>query len=110
MRKLSATTALATIVFLLAPAAGFAQGTGGAGGSAGAGTGSPSPSGTSGTASSQLGSPRGTNSAGTAQSSGRPNSGEGVTTGSASGQSIDKTIEDENRSVDHRLKGICRGC
>jgi hypothetical protein len=106
MRKLSVTSALATIVFLLAPAAGFAQGTGGAGGSAGAGAGSPS---SSGTTSPQL-APPGTNSAGTAQSSGRPNSGEGVTTGSASGQSIDKTIEDENRSIDRRLKGICRGC
>ncbi|MBR0873032.1 hypothetical protein JQ633_21930 [Bradyrhizobium tropiciagri] len=101
MRKLSVTTALATIAILLPPAAGFAQGTGTGG--------SPSSSATSGTAAPQLTAP-GTNSAGTAQSSGRPNSGEGVTTGSASGQSIDKTIEDENRSVDHRLKGICRGC
>ena len=108
MRKLSATTALATIAILLAPAAGFAQATGGAGG----GTGSPS-SGTSGTGTSsspQLTPPPGTNSAGTAQSSGRPNSGEGVTTGSAAGQGIDKTIENENRAVDRQLKGICRGC
>ena len=102
MRKLSVTAALATIAILLAPAAGFAQGTGG-------GTGGPSSPGTSGTTSPQL-SPPGTNSAGTAQSSGRPNTGEGVTTGSAAAPSFDKAIEDENRSIDRRLKGICRGC
>ena len=36
--------------------------------------------------------------------------GEGVTTGSANPQSVDQTIANENRQVDHRLKGICRGC
>ncbi|MBR0896071.1 hypothetical protein JQ616_14015 [Bradyrhizobium tropiciagri] len=59
----------------------------------------------------QVTSPPGTNSAGTAQSSGRLNSGEGVTTGSASStENLDKAIEDENKSVDRRVKGICRGC
>ena len=99
MRKLSATTALATIAILLAPAATVAQGTGG-----------PS-SGTSSTTSPQVMSPPpGTSSAGTAQSSGRPNTGEGVTTGSATTESVDRAIADENKSVDRQLKGICRGC
>ena len=49
--------------------------------------------------------PPGTNSLGTAQSSG------GVTTGSASGSTaVDKKIQDENRDIDRKLKGICRGC
>ena len=49
--------------------------------------------------------PPGTNSLGTAQSSG------GVTTGSASGSTaIDQRIQDENRQIDQKLKGICRGC
>jgi len=47
----------------------------------------------------------GTNSLGTAQSSG------GVTTGSASGSTAeDKRIQDENRQIDQKLKGICKGC
>jgi hypothetical protein len=33
-----------------------------------------------------------------------------VTTGAAPTQGVDKAIEDENHAVDHRLKGICRGC
>ena len=101
MRKLSATTALATIAILLASPAAFAQG-------AGQGTGSP-PSGS--TATSQLATPPGTNSAGTAQSSGsRLNAGEGVTTGSATTQSADQAIAKENQSIDRRLNSICRGC
>jgi hypothetical protein len=49
--------------------------------------------------------PPGTNSLGTAQSSG------GVTTGSAAGSpSDDKEIQDENRQIDRKLKGICKGC
>src|SRR5262249_47492389 len=49
--------------------------------------------------------PPGTNSLGTAQSSG------GVTTGSASpSTAIDQRIQDENRQIDQKLKGICRGC
>ncbi|UFX48154.1 hypothetical protein HAP47_0016390 [Bradyrhizobium sp. 41S5] len=74
------------------------------------GTGSGSPSSAS-PASPQVASPPpGTNSAGTAQSSGRLNTGEGVTTGSASSESFDKAIADENRTVDRRVNGICRGC
>ena len=85
MRKLSVTTALATIAIVLAPAVTVAQGTG-------SGTGSGSPSSAS-SASPQVASPPpGTNSAGTAQSSGRLNTGEGVTTGSASRESFDKAI------------------
>jgi|GEM_PF-2084649 len=102
MRKLSATAALATIAILLASPAALSQGTG-----QGAGPGAASPS------SPQLTSPPppGTNSAGTAQSSGgSPNTREGVTTGSASSQGVDQAIEKENRSIDQRLKGICRGC
>ncbi|UGY15677.1 hypothetical protein [Bradyrhizobium septentrionale] len=52
--------------------------------------------------------PPGTNRAGTAQSSGRLNGGEGVTT--ASTESIDKAIADENRMVDRRMNSICGGC
>jgi hypothetical protein len=65
--------------------------------------------------------PPGTNSAGTAESSGRPlNSQAGVTTGSAGlgtgnanpppTESTDTTIEKENKTIDSKLKGICRGC
>jgi hypothetical protein len=97
MRKLSATAALATIAILLALPGAFAQSTGQGAGS------SSSPQLTS--------PPPGTNSAGTAQSSGgRLNAGEGVTTGSANSQSVDQVIANENRSIDLRLKGICRGC
>ena len=47
----------------------------------------------------------GTNSLGTAQSSG------GVTTGSAAGStSEDRKIQDENRQINQKLKGICKGC
>jgi hypothetical protein len=71
--------------------------------------------------SSKLASPPGTNSAGTAQSSGAGvNSGAGVTTGSAGAlgtgtaatpnTSSDAAINEENKTVDHKLKGICRGC
>ncbi|MGF6307879.1 hypothetical protein ABIB82_001890 [Bradyrhizobium sp. i1.8.4] len=107
MRKLSVTAAFATIAILLAPTVTVAQGTGSGTGS---GTGTGNPSSASPTSPQVTSPPRGTNSAGTAQSSGRLNSGEGVTTGSASSESFDKAIADENKSVDHRLKGICRGC
>ncbi|WP_244468647.1 hypothetical protein [Bradyrhizobium elkanii] len=97
MRKLSATAALATIAILLAPAVTYGQGTG-------------SPSSVS-PISPQVTSSPGTNSAGTAQSSGRLNIGEGVTTGAAAAtEGVDKAIADENRTVDRRMKGICRGC
>ncbi|GKQ55758.1 hypothetical protein [Bradyrhizobium sp. Ce-3] len=102
MRKLSVTVAAATIAILLAPTVTVAQGT-----TQGTGTGSPSASPTS----PQAASPApGVNSAGTAQSSGRLNTGEGVTTGAATSEGFDKAIADENRSVERRLKGICRGC
>ncbi|PAY04124.1 MULTISPECIES: hypothetical protein [Bradyrhizobium] len=103
MRKLSATAALATIAILLAPAATVAQGTG-------SGSGTASPPTVSPTSPQVTSPPPGTNSAGTAQSSGRLNTGEGVTTGAASSESFDKAIADENKAVEHRLKGICRGC
>ncbi|WP_229197108.1 hypothetical protein [Bradyrhizobium acaciae] len=99
MRKLSVTTAFATIAVLLAPAIAVAQSTG---------TGSPSSA--SPTLPQATSPPPGTNSAGTAQSSGRLNAGEGVTTGSASTENLDKAIADENKTVDRRVKGICRGC
>ncbi|HEX7920029.1 MAG TPA: hypothetical protein VF583_03690 [Bradyrhizobium sp.] len=99
MRKLSVTAVLATIAILLAPTVTAAQSTG-----------SGSPSSASPT-SPQVAPPSpGTNGAGTAQSSGRLNTGEGVTTGSASSESFDKAIADENRMVDRRVNGICRGC
>jgi hypothetical protein len=52
--------------------------------------------------------PPGTNSVGTAQSSGM-NTGSGVTTGSAA-TTPDAAINEENKAVDRKLKGICRGC
>ncbi|WP_298373319.1 hypothetical protein [uncultured Bradyrhizobium sp.] len=96
MRKLSVTVASATIAILLAPTITVAQGTG---------TRSGSPS-SAGPTSPQLASPPPS----TAQPSSRLNSGEGVTTGSASSESFDKAIADENRTVDRRVNGICRGC
>jgi hypothetical protein len=72
-------------------------------GTAGSSTGSSS---TTGSSSGTMPSPPGTNSLGTAQSSGG-----GVTTGSASGSTaIDQRIQDENRQIDQKLKGVCRGC
>ncbi|WP_342711910.1 hypothetical protein AAFG13_10030 [Bradyrhizobium sp. B124] len=103
MRKLSVTAAVATIAILLAPTVTVAQSTG-------SGTGSGSPLSASPTSPQVAPPPPGTNSAGTAQSSGRLNTGEGVTTGSASSESIDRAIADENRTVDRRVNGICRGC
>ena len=84
------------------------SGTGSAGattGTAGSNTGSSGTTGSAGGTGAMPG-PPGTNSLGTAQSSGR-----GVTTGSASGSTaIDQRIQDENRQIDQKLKGICRGC
>jgi hypothetical protein len=71
--------------------------------------------------SSKLAAPPGTNSAGTAQSSGAGvNAGAGVTTGSAGSlgtgtaappnKSTDAAISEENKTIDRKLKGICRGC
>ena len=92
---------LIVVSLLLLPLQATAQSGGSGGGSAGV---------TTGTAPGSTGSPGaanapGTNSLGTAQSSG------GVTTGSAAGSTAeDKRIQDENRQVDQKLKGICRGC
>ena len=54
----------------------------------------------------------GTNSAGTAQSSGSGvNTGSGVTTGSGrSAKDVDTEITEENKTIDRKIKGICRGC
>ncbi|MFN5456873.1 MAG: hypothetical protein ACK5BX_37580, partial [Bradyrhizobium sp.] len=67
----------------------------------------------------------GTNSLGTAQSSGSGGSGSnaGVTTGAGrgaggtaasgpnrAGDSTDATIQQENSTVDRKVKSICRGC
>ena len=83
------------------------SGTGSAGvttGTAGSSKGSSGTTGSAGSTGAMPG-PPGTNSLGTAQSSG------GVTTGSAAGgTAIDQKIEDENRQIDQKLKGICRGC
>ncbi len=64
-------------------------------------------------------SPPGTNSAGTAQSSGAPNREPGVTSGTALGTgksapppmpSSDTAVNQENATIDRKLKSICRGC
>jgi len=65
-------------------------------------------------------SPPGTNSAGTAQSSGgAPNRELGVTSGTALGTgkaappptpSGDTAVNQENATIDRKLKSICRGC
>ncbi|UPK08264.1 hypothetical protein IVB05_29230 [Bradyrhizobium sp. 170] len=54
----------------------------------------------------------GTNTAGTAQSSGGGvNTGSGVTTGSGrSAKDVDTEIAEENKTIDRKIKSICRGC
>ena len=97
------TTVVTALAILASPAFAFAQSGGASAGGAAAGGGSPPP---------------GTNSAGTAQSSGAGvNTGAGVTTGAAgTGTSprqqgdTDAAIAEENRTIDRKLKGICRGC
>jgi hypothetical protein len=95
MTRTSATVMLATLLMLAVPVASGAQGV-------------DAP-------------PPGTNSAGTAQSSAKtPNRDSGTTTGSAgmgSGRATtppittpDAAIKNENNLLDHKLKGICRGC
>ncbi len=91
----------AAIAILALPVISFAQSAGGAAGGASAGTGS------------AVGSPPppGTNSAGTAQSSGSGvNTAPGMTTGSAPQTKTDSTIAEENKTIDRKLKSICRGC
>jgi hypothetical protein len=55
---------------------------------------------------------RGTNSSGTAQSSGAANARPGVTTGSGRGarKNTDAAIVEENKTIDRKVKSICRGC
>jgi hypothetical protein len=111
MNRISTTLSIIAMAILAGPAGSLAQG----------GTNDPSGAGNS----SRLSAPPapGTNSAGTAQSSGAaPNTQSGVTTGSARSaapgttdttgpsQSEDAAIKQENEAIDHKLKGICRGC
>ena len=95
MPRASVTIAVTAITVLISPAVSLAQSTGG--------------------------SSAGTNSAGTAQSSGAGvNTGAGVTTGSAGSlgtgtaappnKSTEAAISEENKTIDRKLKGICRGC
>jgi hypothetical protein len=83
-------------------AGGGSTGSGAAAGSATTGTASPGASGAAPTS-------PGTNSLGTAQSSGSP-----VTTGTGRGadsnKSTDAVVEEENKLIDRKVQGICRGC
>ncbi|TPQ31352.1 hypothetical protein C2U70_24190 [Bradyrhizobium guangdongense] len=104
MARLYATVSVVACVLAAMPLSSFAQsGTGGAAGSTTSGVGdatgatrqSPSP-------------PPGTNSLGTAQSSGATTgTGRGAAGG---GKSTDAVVQEENKVIDQRLKGICRGC
>ena len=100
-----ATVSLKTmmVIFALAamPAVAFAQATGGSAGSTGG------PAGSGGGVANSPAPPPGTNSLGTAQSSGP---GSGATTGTGAGGAADATVNAENRSLDKKLKSICRGC
>jgi hypothetical protein len=132
-------SAIFAIAILISPVPSFAQSAGGSSSSGGSGSAAGSPSagsagaGTSGISgvppgpaspggannagedpsgagnASRLASPPapGTNSAGTAQSSGG-----GITTGSAASNraSGDAAITEENKTIDRKLKSICRGC
>ena len=96
-----ANTSIKTLIVILSlaamPAVSFAQTTGGATGSSGSTGGvghAPAP-------------PPGTNSLGTAQSSGMSRGG---TTGAATGGSADAAVNAENKLLDKKVKGICRGC
>ena len=106
MIRATATAAIVAISILITPAMCLAQGAGGTCGNAGG-----SPSATA----------PGTNSAGTAQSSGSGvNTTPGMTTGSSGGlgtgtaatpqTNSDAAINQENKTVDRKLKSICRGC
>jgi hypothetical protein len=102
MVRISAVAAIAAIAISMSPAGSFAQ--------------------SAGTPSAASPPAPGTNSAGTAQSSGSGmNTGPGVTTGSTGSlgtgmastpqqQSPDAAINEENKTIDRKLKGICRGC
>ena len=109
MIRTRATVVIAAMVILATPATLLAQGAGDAGSGRAAGSrvgSSPMP---------------GTNNAGTAQPSGSGvNSAPGVTTGAAgapgtgtmatSAGNTDAAIAEENKTIDRRLKSICRGC
>jgi hypothetical protein len=116
MVRLSTKVVMAVSVVALAalttPANLHAQAGGGGGGSAGGGAAAGSA--TTGTASPGMGgtATRGTNSLGTAQSSGGS-----VTTGMGRGvdlngtnKSTDAVVEEENKLIDRKVQGICRGC
>jgi hypothetical protein len=95
---------------LLLPLQASAQSGGAAGATTGTAGSTATPPGTTtsptGSPSATMPGPPGTNSLGTAQSSGR-----GATIGSAGGPTAeDKKIEDENRDVERKLRGICKGC
>jgi hypothetical protein len=98
MPRSTVITALAALAILTVPAISLAQSEGGN--------------------SAKLPATSGTNSAGTAQSSGSGvNTAPGVTTGAAgtgtmatNPASTDAAIAEENRTIDRRLKSICRGC
>jgi len=99
MARLSATISIRTLVVICGlaamPAALLAQSTGGSAGSTGVAN-SPAP-------------PPGTNSLGTAQSSGA-NTAPGISTGTGAGTSADAAVDAENRLLEKKMKGICRGC
>jgi hypothetical protein len=102
MMRARATALIAVIAFLATPVVLLAQDAGGR------------------PAGSTVGSPPTpvTNSAGTAQSSGPGvNTAPGVTTGATgtgtmatTTTSSDAAINEENKTIDRKLKGICRGC
>ena len=106
--KVLMVVSVAALAALAMPANLHAQAGGSAGGGAAAG------SATTGTASPGMGGTAtpGTNSLGTAQSSGGS-----VTTGmgrgvdpSGTNKSTDAVVEEENKLVDRKVQGICRGC
>lgn len=111
MTRANATVAIAAIMLLISPAASLAQ-------DATAGVPNVGPTGTRNSSKQALPPAPGTNSAGTALSSGAGvNTAPGVTTGAAgtgtmstTSQSSDAAINEENKTIDRKLKSICRGC
>lgn len=105
MRRSFMAAAVAAIAILISQVSAFAQAAGN------------DPGGT-GNSSRLAAPPPGTNSAGKAQSSGSgANTGAGVTTGAAGTGTmarpqadVDAAIHEENKTIDRRLKSICRGC
>lgn len=100
MTRSPATISIKTLVLICGlaamPAASLAQSTG-------------SPAGSTGGVANSAAPPPGTNSLGTAQSSGGSTA-SGVTTGAGAGNSADAAVAAENRLLDKKVKGICRGC